>query len=194
MRELKVSKSIQKDLIDNCRQLIHLFVFSPCGSSALLWCQRAMAQCISRAGVASIQLTSASSSRSTLCVRPGRQPRSSVAVMSVFDHQLGGQSLTLHGTWSPRAPAHCTATPPPPQPAVSFQPPSALLLHSRNVVNIVESDKQMLGTGVNTITQPTRLLYEFLYFLSTFPFSCQKLCQNSANSAFCVIRAATFGF
>lgn len=29
----------------------------------------------------------------------GRQPQSSVVVMLVFDHQLGGQSLTLHSTW-----------------------------------------------------------------------------------------------
>lgn len=41
--------------------------------------------------------------------------------MPVFDHQLGGQSLTLHSTWLPHAPAYRTPTYLSLQSVMSFQ-------------------------------------------------------------------------
>lgn len=67
-------------------------------------------------------------SYSTLCIWPGHQPRSSVAVMPVFDHQLGGGGDRASHFTAPG----CLTPPHPPTPtchslqsAVSFQTPLA---------------------------------------------------------------------
>ena len=60
--------------------------------------------------------------------------------MPVFDRQLGGQSLTLHRTWLPPAPAHCTPTCLSLQRAVSFQTPLAALQMSTTVNRMEEGE------------------------------------------------------
>lgn len=93
---------------------------------------------------ASSLLTSQSAPRTS----SGRQPRSSVAVMLVFDRQLGGQSLTLHCTWLPHAPAYCKPTWLSPQSAVSFQTPlAAAALQMSTTANRMEDGGPGWGRG-----------------------------------------------
>lgn len=118
MRELKVSKSGQKT--SNWWDMISFFVCL-CGSSVLFWRQKKIIIFSRWIHLDAAPLCSWHRCSHCAC-GSGQQPRSSVAVMPVFDHQLRrSEPHTSQHLVASRS--HSTPTCLSLQPAVSFQTP-----------------------------------------------------------------------
>lgn len=88
--------------------------------------------------------------------------------MPVFDHQLGGQSLTLHSTWLPHAPAYRTPTCLSLQSAMSFQTPLATAaLQMSTTANRMEEGGVVLYIFVNIVWSYRYMLHDLIRFNTT---------------------------